>query len=1252
MNSSIRMPIGARLGLAAVLVFGAFLAATHLPFAKAATFLVNSTADGSDFAPGDGTCEITLGGNDCTLRAAIEEANALAGSDAIQLPAGTYTLGSVLSVTTQVSIAPVNTTDVVTISGAAIFQLTTGANLTLTRLTLSGASAAPAIDMIDGTLAVSASTIRGNSAGAIAIADGVADIQTTTISGNSGGNAAGVEAGGTSVVSLTHVTVAGNASGLSTGGVATIGGASLTLSGSILADNTGASADCEGAITTSGANIIETPGAGCVITGTAATNVDPALGVLGSNGGPTFTQVPANTSVAIDAGDACSGTDQRGVSRARGSACDLGAVELPVITFTTLSYNATDSNTTVALNASIGSSVPFSLSVPYSLANGSAVSGTDFSGTGGTFTFLSGVATASSNVSIVRRTAVTGDLAFSAAFGTTNAVVGNGPASIGITDVDPVVSWSSLTYTVGEAAGTLSVTASLNSVDPTDPVTVTFQTVENGTARQTVEYTPIASGSIVVPANSSSATGSVTILDNVWDANGDKTFTVRIVSTSRGTLGTPTDATVTITDNEGLPGGTLSSSTYAATEGVSPRVVTITLPYTSEQSIGVVYATANGVGQSGAFAGEDYTATSGTANFPSGTTSVNVNVPILNNGWFSGDQTFGFNLTSQTVGSLGATTAATISLADNEAIPSASIGTPSPFTENAGAVGIGATLPYTSEIAINVGVAADNGSAVAGADYDLSASTISFPVGTTSASISINIPDNAYYSGQQSFQLRLTTQTIGAPNTTPQTVVINDNDAVPGVSLSLASYSGAETAGSIPVELTVPYTSEVDLSVPYTFVDGGAVAGRDHNASSGTATFTGGASSVNLSVPVLNNLYYSGSRSLTVQLGTQTPIAAPAIASATITITDDEGVPSAFVETPGSSGGYSFSELAVNAVVTVTIPYTSTTDIGGSFATQNGTATAGTDYSATAAPFKILAGQTSATVSIPIINNNVNTGDRYFSFSIASQSPGAVGSPTSAQITIIDAQQPPKVQFDLPSFNVARNIGTAPIKVTLSAPSGLTVTVAYTMSNGTAVAGVDYTSSSGTLTFTPGMTSTIISVPILNSGLYVGDRIFNLGLSSPSQSTLGDNAQATVLINETNARRVYLTQVRNFYEPYGENEPNATLVTAKGPLTSGLTYHGSFNADQVDQYGLDRDTWMFTVSGPGQVTVTVISRDAGRQVKLINAGGADIPGGFSGDPGASTTFTVNVTAAGTYYVRVYNSAQLGTQQYQLRVTHP
>ncbi|MEO7063834.1 MAG: hypothetical protein ABI082_08715, partial [Dokdonella sp.] len=58
--------------------------------AQAATFSVNTASDGADAVVGDGACaDLT---NACTLRAAIQEANALPGADVIELPAGVFAL--------------------------------------------------------------------------------------------------------------------------------------------------------------------------------------------------------------------------------------------------------------------------------------------------------------------------------------------------------------------------------------------------------------------------------------------------------------------------------------------------------------------------------------------------------------------------------------------------------------------------------------------------------------------------------------------------------------------------------------------------------------------------------------------------------------------------------------------------------------------------------------------------------------------------------------------------------------------------------------------------------------------------------------------------------------------------------------------------------------------------------------------------------------------------------------------------------
>jgi len=76
--------------------------------AMAATFTINSTADTVDANPGNGTCETAPGNGICTLRAAIQEANALTEASTIDVPAGTYVLTQSTTCAFHVSPAPYN----------------------------------------------------------------------------------------------------------------------------------------------------------------------------------------------------------------------------------------------------------------------------------------------------------------------------------------------------------------------------------------------------------------------------------------------------------------------------------------------------------------------------------------------------------------------------------------------------------------------------------------------------------------------------------------------------------------------------------------------------------------------------------------------------------------------------------------------------------------------------------------------------------------------------------------------------------------------------------------------------------------------------------------------------------------------------------------------------------------------------------------------------------------------------------------
>lgn len=119
-----------------------------------ATLAVNTTADGVDADPGDGVCEVS-GGGACTLRAAIQEANALAnvdGPDRINLPSGTYTFSLLGSDEQQALTGDLDITDDLVLQGA-------GAASTI----LDADGMDRVIDIVRGTVEIQGVTIRGGS---------------------------------------------------------------------------------------------------------------------------------------------------------------------------------------------------------------------------------------------------------------------------------------------------------------------------------------------------------------------------------------------------------------------------------------------------------------------------------------------------------------------------------------------------------------------------------------------------------------------------------------------------------------------------------------------------------------------------------------------------------------------------------------------------------------------------------------------------------------------------------------------------------------------------------------------------------------------------------------------------------------------------------------------------------------------------------------------------------------------------------
>jgi hypothetical protein len=204
----------------------------------------------------------------------------------------------------------------------------------------------------------------GGAGGGLVIRSPVTTLLNTTVSGNSsgeggtratsfgpggaGGHGAGISKIGMGPLTANHVTVAGNvpgkdganvgsnpqpASGGTAGAISLLAGSgpnvvgTASLTSSILAGN-GPFA-CEGPIS---ASTSDTIGFDAASPSCPGADVDPLLGTLADNGGPTLTHALAENSPALGIGVAgsCPATDQRGVARPQGTGCDAGAFEREV----------------------------------------------------------------------------------------------------------------------------------------------------------------------------------------------------------------------------------------------------------------------------------------------------------------------------------------------------------------------------------------------------------------------------------------------------------------------------------------------------------------------------------------------------------------------------------------------------------------------------------------------------------------------------------------------------------------------------------------------------------------------------------------------------------------------------------------------------------------------------------------------------------------------------------------------------------
>jgi hypothetical protein len=257
------------------------------------------------------------------------------------------------------------------------------------------------------------------------------------------------------------------------------------------------------------------------------------------------------------------------------------------------------------------------------------------------------------------------------------------------------------------------------------------------------------------------------------------------------------------------------------------------------------------------------------------------------------------------------------------------------------------------------------------------------------------------------------------------------------------------------------------------------------------------------------------------------------------------------------------------------------------YTTTNGsTAIAGTDYYPTNVAITFLPGQSDIQVQVQIINNGLVEGNRTVNLVLTNVLNTVLTSPSNAVLTIIDTVAAPgQLYFSSTNFSAIANQGTVNLTVLRTNGTSGTVSAAYTLIPGTAQPGLNYVNNPGTVTFAPGVSSAVVPVQLVNSGVVQGPVSLSVALSNPTGgATLTAPSSTTLTIYNTNAVFEFLQATNTA----SENNAVANIVVERLNNINAVSTINYTTVDGTAVAGVNYTKTFGTLTfGPGQSFASV-----------------------------------------------------------------
>ena len=445
--------------------------------------------------------------------------------------------------------------------------------------------------------------------------------------------------------------------------------------------------------------------------------------------------------------------------------------------------------------------------------------------------------------------------------------------------------------------------------------------------------------------------------------------------------------------------------------------------------------------------------------------------------------------------------------------PSITIGDVTVTEGNNGATAATFTVSLSAAYGQTVSIryATADSSATAGppqADYQATSGTLTFnPGGPLTQTITVQVIGDRLAEYDESFSVRLTNPTNAFVADATGVGTIRDDEPI----VSIVDYSAVEgNTGTTAFTFTVTLSAVYDAPVTVAYATAnltpdeeswygpGATAGVDYTATFGTLTILAGQTSGTITVLVTGDRLAEWDESFFVNLSNPTS-AHLGSSLAVATIVDDEprvSIADATAVLEGNAGTKSMT-------FTVTLSAASDAPVTVTYATADGSATAGGDYQAKTGTLTFNPGGP-LTQTITVLVNGDRLGEYDESFYV-----NLTGTTTNAHIgnslgsgTIQDDE--PRISIsDVTKAEGKRGQTTLfTFTVTLSAAYDQAVTMSFRTVNGTATSGSgDYVARTGTLTFAPGETSKTITIEVKGDSKREANETFYLDLFGNSSNS-------------------------------------------------------------------------------------------------------------------------------------------------------